>query len=267
MEARGLDALRRRIRDEGAGADLRVPHVLGTGGDAGGEGAGGPQASGAPGWLLLEYLPPARPDGTTAARLGRGLAALHAPRGEAPGWEEDGWIGPLPQPNGDGGAEGGTWAGFWAGQRLRVRLASPTVRRALGTGLTDLVHAVAEALPSALPELGRDRIALLHGDLWSGNVLVTEGGVPALVDPAVHRGDPEVDLAMMELFGGFEPEALRVWRELRTGSPEADPGWAALRRPLYQLHPLLVHVALFGAGYVARTRAAAEQVAAELGVG
>lgn len=270
IEARGLAALADRIRAEGAEADLRVPRVLGVGEGtpaegSSDEGTSGLEGAGEPGWLLLEYLPPHSAGPDTAVRLGHGLAALHTPRGEAPGWEEDGRIGPLHQPGG-GGAEGASWAEFWAGQRLGTRLASPKVRRVLHGATLDRLQGIVEALPDALPELGAGTVALLHGDLWSGNVLVTRGGTPALVDPAVHRGDPEVDLAMMELFGGFDPETFRSWRQLRTGTPDPDPEWARLRRPLYQLHPLLVHVELFGEGYRARTREAAERVGAELGL-
>lgn len=84
----------------------------------------------------------------------------------------------------------------------------------------------------------------LHGDLWGGNLL-TSGGEPFLIDPAVYGGHREVDLAMMRLFGGFSARVFDAYAEawpLSLGAGE--------RIGLYQLYPVLVHVNLFGGGYV-----------------
>ena len=93
--------------------------------------------------------------------------------------------------------------------------------------------------------------ARLHGDLWGGNLHVTEAGAPCLVDPAVYAGHREMDLAMMKLFGGFGPRVFAAYHE---AAPLA-PGHAE-RTALYQLYPLLVHVNLFGEGYVGSVRSA-----------
>ena len=76
-----------------------------------------------------------------------------------------------------------------------------------------------------------------------------------LVDPAVYRGDPEVDLAMSELFG-FPADFGPAYREARP----IDEGYVRYRRDLYQLYYLLVHVVLFGAGYEAPCLRAAHAV-------
>jgi fructosamine-3-kinase len=86
----------------------------------------------------------------------------------------------------------------------------------------------------------------LHGDLWNGNVLADEIGLPVLIDPAPYGGHREVDLAMMRLFGGFSE---RVFAAYEAQYP-LSPG-AAERIPLWQLYPLLVHVNLFAGSYVA----------------
>ena len=65
-----------------------------------------------------------------------------------------------------------------------------------------------------------------------------------MIDPAAHGGHRETDLAMMRLFGGFGSRCYAAYVE---ASPLA-PGHEE-RVALHQLHPLLVHVVLFGGGY------------------
>ena len=91
-----------------------------------------------------------------------------------------------------------------------------------------------------------DRASRLHGDLWGGNVHTDERGAPVLIDPAAYGGDREIDLAMMRLFGGFSERVFAAYDE---AAPPRS-GWRD-RVKLYQLYPLLVHVNLFGGGYVA----------------
>ncbi|MGW0486383.1 fructosamine kinase family protein [Nonomuraea sp. NPDC003214] len=86
--------------------------------------------------------------------------------------------------------------------------------------------------------------ARIHGDLWSGNLLWS-AGTGVLVDPAAHGGHRETDLAMLALFGA--PYLDRILGAYREEAPLAD-GWRE-RVPLHQLHPLLVHVVLYGGAY------------------
>jgi fructosamine-3-kinase len=98
--------------------------------------------------------------------------------------------------------------------------------------------------------------ARLHGDLWSGNLLLDRSGAPVLIDPAVYGGHREIDLAMMRLFGGFSARAFAAYDE---AYPLA-PGHAE-RVAFNQLVPLLVHVILFGAGYRERLAEAVRRYA------
>jgi fructosamine-3-kinase len=100
---------------------------------------------------------------------------------------------------------------------------------------------------------------LLHGDLWSGNYYPDPEGEPVLIDPAVYRGVGEVDLAMMELFGSFPRGFTDAYHGARGLAAEYD----AYLRDLYQLYYLLVHVNLFGGGYVSGSLRAAERVLRE----
>jgi protein-ribulosamine 3-kinase len=101
-------------------------------------------------------------------------------------------------------------------------------------------------LPSLLPV---EVPALVHGDLWSGNVIIDQLGSPCLIDPAVHYGNREAELAFTQLFGGFDDVFYNSYHEafkLQNGFQQ--------RADLYNLYPLLVHVNLFGGGYVQQVR-------------
>jgi fructosamine-3-kinase len=111
-------------------------------------------------------------------------------------------------------------------------------RSGLPAELARRVERLAAELPERLPV--RPAFSLLHGDLWSGNVLVDGPRVSALIDPACYYGHGEVDLAMLTLFGS--PGAA-FWEAYRPA-----PGWDA-RRPVYQLWPAIVHLLLFGEAY------------------
>ncbi len=219
-EADGLEAL------AGAECGLLVPRVLAV--DAA--------------WIALEWLEPAPRAAGNGERLGRGLAALHRSTGTW-GWERDNFIGSLPQEN----TPAATWAGFWWARRLE-----PQLRRARSLGRLPAHERDWERLRDALPRLlapaEEEGPSLLHGDLWSGNFMATARG-PAIMDPAVYRGHREADLAMTELFGGFDADFYAAYEE----AWPLCPGYREERRAVYQLYYLLVHANLFGGGYVRQT--------------
>lgn len=218
--------------------------------------------------IVLARLRPVPADACAAEAFGRALAATHragAPYFGCPpgGWPGDGFIGPLPMPHvrpqQGAGPDGDTWAPFYARYRLQ-----PFLRRARDAGHLSAsdaraVEAVCARLadPDGHPDLTgpAEAPARIHGDLWSGNVMWTADGA-VLIDPAAHGGHRETDLAMLTLFG--LPFLERVLAAYDETWPLAD-GWRR-RVPLHQLHPLLVHAALFGGGYGARAVAAARQL-------
>jgi fructosamine-3-kinase len=182
------------------------------------------------GVLLIEHVPH---DGLFSARawgdIGENLARLHGHCGEAFGWPVDYSLGTVQLDN----RQGQDWPAFWSGQRL---LATSSL---LDRPWRERIDAVARRAGSLLPAAPPP--ALLHGDLWSGNILVREGRLAALIDPACYHGHAEVDLAMLTLFDAPPPE---FWE----GYGPLDPGWEE-RCAVYQLFPALVHLRLFGAGY------------------
>ena len=89
--------------------------------------------------------------------------------------------------------------------------------------------------------------SLLHGDVWTTNVLAEENRITGFIDPAVYFGHPEIELAFISLFSTFGPAFFNRYNELRPISPD----FFETRKDIYNLYPLLVHVRLFGGGYVA----------------
>jgi fructosamine-3-kinase len=191
-------------------------------------------------FLLLEWLEPgsARPDAW--ARAGRALAHLHRTHTAEFGWEHDNYIGSLPQSN----AWQRDWPAFWRDARILPQLERAYAAGHFAADERKRIDGHLDGLPSLLAAGQTDGPALLHGDLWRGNVHAMANGDLALIDPSSSWGHREVDLAMAHLFGGFDPAFFAAYEQ---ASPLADG--SARRRAAYQVYYLLVHVNLFGSGY------------------
>jgi fructosamine-3-kinase len=198
------------------------------------------------GLLAIAWVPACGGGRAAAERFGRDLAGLHAAGAERFGAPWRGFIAGLPLPN----DEASSWPAWYAESRL---LPYCRLARDAGTlGGRDV--ALIEAVASRISELAgpAEPAARIHGDCWSGNVLWS-GGRGWLIDPAAHGGHRETDLAMLALFGA--PHLDRILGAYQDVAALAA-GWQA-RVPLHQLHPLLVHVCLFGSGYRESALAAA----------
>lgn len=170
------------------------------------------------------------------------VAALHAVRGESFGLERDTLIGPLHQPN---PRETG-WIDFFREHRLRYMADRALDSGNLSARQRGTVERLAGKLERYLEEPAHP--ALIHGDLWGGNVLARDGRIAGFVDPAVYHAHPEIELAFSTLFGTFGRAFFERYAELA----ELRPGFFEARRDIYNLYPLLVHATLFGAGYAAQ---------------
>jgi fructosamine-3-kinase len=173
------------------------------------------------------------------------IGQLHATPRPHFGYARDTLIGPLAQPN----PRAPSWVPFFRDHRLMHMAARAQEDGALPASLFARIARLAERLDEHLIE--PTHASLLHGDLWTGNVLVRGGRVAGLVDPAIYFGAPEIELAFATLFGTFGADFFAAYEEVL---PLA-PGFHEKRRDLYNLYPLLVHVRLFGAGYLARVEA------------
>jgi len=239
-EAEGLEAL----AVAAAGTALTVPQPLALG-----------QAQGQAALLLPWHELGGEGPSATWGGLGRGLAQLHRSSLERPctagdrpdhyGWPRDNWIGSGRQANG----WERDWGTFFALRRLAPQLA--LLERA-GRPLAGAA-ALLERVPLWLAP-HRPPATLVHGDLWSGNAALSSAG-PLVFDPAVYRGDREVDLAMARLFGGFAP-AFFLGYQQEWPLPEGHEG----RTRLYNLYHLLNHANLFGGSYGRQAEAVVQQL-------
>lgn len=193
-------------------------------------------------YLVMECLEEASFTLAIWKALGEGLAGMHKQTQPQFGLNEDNYIGSLPQSN----HLSNTWAEFYTEQRIL-----PLLKKAFDKALCtkeDMKNA--EALCSRLSALFPvEPPSLLHGDLWSGNVMACANNQPAIYDPAVYYGHREMDIAITLLFGGFDSSFYQHYNENYPLQNE----WKQ-RVSLCQLYPLLVHLNLFGSGYYERVK-------------
>jgi fructosamine-3-kinase len=193
--------------------------------------------------LVLEWVESGSATEPAAEQLGRALARTHHAGADAFGSTEgDGWIADLILP----GGPWHSWVELWADGRVRPFLRAAVDRQTVQPGDARDIEQVLAVLPELAGPV--EAPALVHGDLWAGNVLWGADGLARLVDPAVHGGHRETDLAMLALFG--LPHLDRLLMAYQKEWP-LDSGWQA-RIALHQLHPVLVHAVLFGGSYGAR---------------
>jgi fructosamine-3-kinase len=225
LEQMGLDLLRKHT-------SLKVPEVIGIG------------YFEDQSFLLLEYLEKGREKKGIWTSFGKGLADLHACKSDFHGLEYQNYIGSLPQPN----QKKESWVEFFAESRLLFQSKMAYDRALISQQTMMQIEKLCEKLETLFPT---EDASLLHGDLWSGNFLCTEGEGAALLDPAVYFGNREMDIAMSHLFGGFQAEFYQAYNE----AYPLQEGWEE-RIELCNLYPLLVHVNLFGEAYSNRVQTA-----------
>jgi len=196
--------------------------------------------------LLMEFVEGRSSFSEGAERHAAGLlAALHGLTAGAYGHERDTLVGSLDQPN----PWTESWVEFFRDHRL-LYLANV----AHGAGRLpreDLVKVerLAERLDEYLDE--PEQPSLIHGDVWSANVLAKDDRIAAFLDPAIYHADPEIELSFISLFNSFGGAFFERYKEIRS----IRDGFFEERRDLYNLYPLLVHVYFFGGGYLDSVRA------------
>jgi len=218
-ESKGLQLLHRQNA-------IRIPKVIGHGKHEGYQ------------FLLLEFIEQKSRSKNFWEQCGQNLASLHQRSADLFGLDHANYIGSLRQFNNTNS----NWINFFIEQRLEVQVNLAVNNGVAPAEWTKKFEALYAKLPSVITV---EKPALVHGDLWSGNLITDDKGEPCLIDPAVYFGNREADLAMTRLFGGFSEEFYSAYEQsfpLPQGSEK--------RVDLYNLYPLLVHVNLFGGSYV-----------------
>ena len=223
-EAEGIAALR-------SAEAIRVPRIYAMGKDEDYS------------FLLMEHIDSSRPVEGFWEKLGTDLAMMHKADTAAfvksgrYGFDRDNYIGAGYQKN----TGKDSFIEFFAECRLRPQF--EMAEKYFDCEMIRKSNRLLNTLDKYLVE--PDRPSILHGDLWSGNFMSDENGLPMLIDPAVYVGCYEADIAMTELFGGFDKRFYHSYFDFMG----MIPGYAD-RRDLYNLYHLLNHLNLFGSSYL-----------------
>ena len=204
-------------------------------------------------YLLMEFIELKSAGPQSLSVFGRQLAQLHRLRQPWFGWTRDNTIGSTPQFN----AKHDHWVTFWRQERLGKQL-----QFAADNGYTGVLQSRGEKLMAQLDGFFtayQPQPALLHGDLWGGNLAADSLGNPVMYDPACYYGDREADIAMTELFGGFRADFYTAYQQ----EYPLDAGYKT-RKMLYNLYHILNHLNLFGSGYLGQAKGMIEGLLAEL---
>jgi fructosamine-3-kinase len=191
--------------------------------------------------LVLEFLP--MKTGEAGAALGQALAGMHRCHADTFGWNQDNYLGMTPQSN----RQQHDIVQFMAEQRIGYQL-KLAQRDGLNFSILDQGWQLVERIHQLYHHY-HPHPSLVHGDLWHGNQGCLSDGTPVIFDPAVHFGDPEADLAMAELFGGFSRDFFAAYRD----HAGIDDGYS-LRKNLHQLYHVLNHHHLFGSSYAGQAQ-------------
>jgi len=189
-------------------------------------------------FLLLEFIHSTHRKSDFWQNFGIKLSELHKNTSKSFGLDYNNYIGTLHQSN----IQHQNWNHFFIEERIE-----PLVKLARNSNKINCTHTVLfDKFYNLIDEIfPHEPPSLLHGDLWSGNFLVSDNGYSVLIDPAIYYGHREMDIAMSKLFGGFDSTFYDAYNE----SFPMEKGWLK-RLDYYNLYPLLVHANLFGGGYI-----------------
>ncbi len=227
-EAKGLLLLRNSNT-------VYVPEVIGFG------------EEGENSFLVLEFIDSAAQQDDFWFHFGSEMANMHriimGQENKGHGLDYDNYIGSLPQQN----KWHASWIDFFVVERLEAQLRIAREQGSAGPDLSQMFQRLYKHLSDFFPE---EPPALLHGDLWSGNFMIGSDGRAVIIDPAVYYGHRYMDLGMSKLFGGFDSAFYEAYNE----AYPLEPSWRK-SMDIANLYPLMVHVNLFGGGYLSSVKA------------
>ncbi len=184
-------------------------------------------------FLMMPYIAKGEKITNFSEEFGKRLAQLHRESKPYFGFEEDNYIGSLSQKN----TKCKSAFDFYIVSRLEPQFNMAIQKGFAFLGLDMFYKNIENEIPS-------EKSSLVHGDLWNGNYIINEEGLPCLIDPAVAYASREMDIAMMHLFGGFDNRIFEVYHD----TYPLIENWK-IRQPIWQLYYLLIHLNLFGVSY------------------
>ncbi len=226
MAAKGLSIEAKMLQFQNDNSELPVPNVLATD----------------DGLLVMSRLENGGGLGASvqedAARIVAQMHSITTDKGY--GFDFDTVIGGLHQPN----PWTDSWLGFFRDHRLMYMGRDAERIGNLPTSLLNRLHSFCDHLDRWIQEPTQP--ALIHGDMWTGNVLSARGRITGFIDPAIYYAHPEIELAFTTMFSTFGKPFFHAYQDITP----IEPGFFEERLDIYNLYPLLVHVRLFGGSYV-----------------
>ncbi len=189
--------------------------------------------------LILEWIEVAN-NPKLQTQMGLELAQLHRHTTKYFGFAFDNKIGQIPQLNGVN-QNVSNWIEFYWQYRLLYQIELAKQNKLINNNEYQQLLEVESVLPNLLDN--NIKPALLHGDLWSGNVLSGKNH-PYFIDSASYYGHREMDFALTFMFGGFSNEFYQSYNSVYPLDADFDK-----RKPLYMLYHYLNHLNIFGSGY------------------
>ena len=207
---------------------IAIPEIIGT------------SETGKTAYLIIKFIESGTRGRGFWTDFGTKLANLHRNTIDYFGLDTDNYIGSRVQSN----KKHQDFIEFFIEERIEPQLEKARNKGEFSQSDTRYFNSLYKSLHNIFPF---EKPALIHGDLWSGNFMITNDGSPCLIDPAVYYGHREADIAMTQLFGGFQPEFYHAYN--LEWPMEKD--WQK-RIDIFNLYPLLVHVNLFGGSYASQ---------------
>ncbi|MEP0987708.1 fructosamine kinase family protein [Ekhidna sp.] len=189
-------------------------------------------------YLLTSWIEKGIPESGFWENFGKSLAIQHKESSRLFGLDHNNFIGSLKQSN----RQHTKWTDFFINERLTPQINLASSSNLIDTSIQSKFDKLFQKLENLIPT---EKPSFLHGDLWSGNFIISDEGKAAIYDPAVHYGHRETELAFTHLFGGFSPDFYKYYNEEYPIEPGFDD-----RIEIHNLYPLLVHVNLFGNSYL-----------------
>jgi fructosamine-3-kinase len=185
--------------------------------------------------LVLDYI---KSGNNCQANIGEQLANLHKNTTQYYGYSIDNKIGRSTQYNAINQKITHWFEFFW---QYRI---TPQLEMANNSQLTDSLNQIKNKIKDLLSETN-SQPTLLHGDLWSGNVMCDNQQNAIFIDPAVYYGDRESDFALADMFGGFSADFYQAYNNIYP----LEQGFEK-RLTIYKLYHYLNHYNIFGNSYL-----------------